>query len=913
MREGRLEEARELYERGRELPNPLGGICVRNLKLLGQLGSLISKAAPDTERKASDAAPGVGKGAASPDVPFRVDVIVPVYNAIDHVKKCLVDLEGCSDGCEMNTIVVNDGSDAQVGDWLRDWAAQSGSRMVVEHETNLGYTRAVNSGIRASRAEFLVLLNSDTQVTPGWLRNCLRCMCSIPDVGLVGPLSNAASWQSIPLIHAQDGSGFAINDVPAGVSLDSVAKVISALSERSYPEVAFLNGFCLVFKRSVVDAIGLFDEEAFPKGYGEENDLCIRAHDAGFKLAVADDAFVFHAKSRSFGHENRIELSRMGGEALRRKHGADRISQGLKMTENAVNGLASIRSGIEAFFRHPQRFQRILEAPETTDPIVFSPQPSFGEPDFNLEPGFTGPALVFPFHSDVELCPGASNKSIAIHLHLHYPELLDEFLSVLANVPVRFDLYISLTDAAQKDRVASKSGQLDNLNAIVVEVVGNRGRDIAPLVATFGARLSGYDLVCHVHGKKSLHNLSKRDWRRQLVHGLMGSKSLVASIFNLFADNPSIGMVFPEYHWSLRRQIGWGTNYEISERIAAQLGVPISPQKMHLFPAGSMFWARGEALIPIWQRSFRTEDFPPESGQVDGTPAHALERLFGEIVVHAGYDVLQIAPDKPHNLKHYFPRQWPYPPVDAKTIRARVTAYSEKRKSQGARVPVFTAITGGYERPLVHETLDPWADYVLFSDGEMSHSGCWQVRQLSRTTGDPLLDARLVKASADKLFPDADIAMWIDGNVLVRRSLQPYRSLVENNPGHPVFGIPHPVRECPYEEAEKVISAGKAPVEAVRRQMERYREEGFPPNQGLIETNFLIFNLRHPEISRLLEAWRQELIQETQRDQLSLNYVLWKNRLTWYPIMHEGRSLRDHDGFAYMGHGRNSGFSVVGS
>ena len=911
MREGRFGEARELYESGRQLPNPLGRICEQNLRLLDRLGSFGSTTTHDAEQKFHEVPQKKEHAAASPDDSFRVDVIVPVYNAIDHAKKCLEDLRRCSDGFEMRTIVVNDGSEEHVRDWLRDWSVRGSSRTLVEHKTNRGYTRAVNSGIRASGAEFLVLLNSDTRVTPGWLQNCLRCMFSIPDVGLVGPLSNAASWQSIPSIHAQDGSGFAVNPIPAGISLRSLAKVVSALSERSYPEVTFLNGFCLVFRRSVIDSIGLFDEEAFPTGYGEENDFCIRAHDAGFKLAIADDAFVFHAKSKSFGHDKRIELSRLGGEALRKKHGADRISRGLKITEDAVNGLSPLRSRIKAFFGQPRRFKRVLEAPETTDPIIYSPKPAFGERDFNLEPAFSGPAVVLPFDSDVNLTPGFRGKSVAIHLHLHYPDLLDEFLSALANIPVPFDLYVSITEADQKDRVASKAGKLENLDDVVVEVVGNRGRDIAPLVVTFGSQLSGYDLICHVHGKRSPHNLSKRDWRRQLVHGLMGSTGLVASIFNLFADNPSLGMVFPEYHWSLRHQIGWGTNYEICENIAAQLGVPISPLKMQLFPAGSMFWARGNALTPIWRRGFRTEDFPAESGQIDGTPAHAMERLFGEVVVHSGYHLLQIAPEKPHNLRHYFPRKWPYPPVDSKTISSRVSAYSKERKSQVSRIPVFTAITGGYEQPLVHETLDPWIDFILFSDNEMPSFGCWEVRRISQSTGDPLVDARLIKASADKLFPDAELAIWIDGNVLIRNSLASYRQLVQTHPEYPIFGIPHPVRICAYAEAEKVIVAGKASEEAVKRQMNRYQEEGFPTNHGLIETNFLIFNLRHPELASLLNAWRRELIEETRRDQLSINYVLWKNNLSWFPIMDEGRSLRDHQDFAYMGHGRNSGYCLL--
>ena len=90
--------------------------------------------------------------------------------------------------------------------------------------------------------------------------------------------------------------------------------------------------------------------------------------------------------------------------------------------------------------------------------------------------------------------------------------------------------------------------------------------------------------------------------------------------------------------------------------------------------------------------------------------------------------------------------------------------------------------------------------------------------------------------------------------------------------------------------------------------MQRYSKEGFPKNYGLIETNFMIFNMRHPIIHDLLTAWRNELANETHRDQLSINYILWKFNVEWMPLMHEGQSLRDNKDFAYFAHGKNTGY-----
>lgn len=254
-----------------------------------------------------------------------VDVVVPVFNARADVERCLESLRLRQDGCRLRALVVNDGSDRDTSDWLRGYCAQHDGFELIEHGSNLGYTRAVNTGLRASDAAFVVTLNSDTVVTHGWLKGMLRCMASGANVGIVGPMSNAASWQNVPELLDADGA-FAVNALPGGMSPDAMAGIVAKASLRLYPRVPFVNGFCFMIRRDVIDTIGYMDEKAFPVGYGEENDFCIRAADAGFELAVADDAYVFHAKSKSFGHERRKELSRQGSEALKAKHSPAKVA-----------------------------------------------------------------------------------------------------------------------------------------------------------------------------------------------------------------------------------------------------------------------------------------------------------------------------------------------------------------------------------------------------------------------------------------------------------------------------------------------------------------------------------------------------------------------------------------------------------
>lgn len=252
------------------------------------------------------------------DFASRVDIVIPVYNAIDDVKACLASVRDRRDGCRVRVIVVNDGSDAQTTAWLDAFCRES-SFELIHNAGNMGYTRSVNVGLRASTAPHVVTLNSDTVVTRGWLLGLLRCIHSAPGIGIVGPLSNAASWQNVPELRDESG-GFAVNVLAPGMTADAMAALVARVSRRAYPRTPFVNGFCFMIARPVIDAIGLMDEESFPLGYGEENDFCIRAADAGFEMAIADDVYVFHAKSRSFGHERRKQLSREGADATRRKH-----------------------------------------------------------------------------------------------------------------------------------------------------------------------------------------------------------------------------------------------------------------------------------------------------------------------------------------------------------------------------------------------------------------------------------------------------------------------------------------------------------------------------------------------------------------------------------------------------------------
>jgi GT2 family glycosyltransferase/glycosyltransferase involved in cell wall biosynthesis len=256
---------------------------------------------------------------------WRVDIVICVHNALQDVARCLMSVIRNTEP-HHRVIVVDDGSSVECAALLREFAKAYPITLLRNYKRK-GYTKAANQGLRASTGDLVVLLNSDTIVPPQWLERLIECAQSDERIGIVGPLSNAASYQSVP--ERFDPSGdWAVNPLPPGWSVDDVSAAVAEISERVFPRVSFINGFCFAIKRAVIDSIGYFDKKRFPEGYGEENDYCLRAAAAGFELAIADHAYVYHAKSRSYSHQRRQKLGRSSNWALQRKHSSARIAAG---------------------------------------------------------------------------------------------------------------------------------------------------------------------------------------------------------------------------------------------------------------------------------------------------------------------------------------------------------------------------------------------------------------------------------------------------------------------------------------------------------------------------------------------------------------------------------------------------------
>lgn len=231
-------------------------------------------------------------------------IIIPVYKAADVLEDCLESVIAHTPG-EVEVILINDASsDPAVDRTLAAARDQRPGWQLIEHPENLGFVTTVNEGMSKTRSD-VVLLNSDTRVTEGWLEGLERCAQSDPSIATITPFSNNAEICSFPQ--------FCRNN-PVPVNLSQVAAAVKHTRSRTYPDLPTGVGFCMFIRRRALDELGLFDAETFGAGYGEENDFCMRAAHAGWRNVLCDDVYVAHHGGQSFG----LTTHRPGGDNLKR-------------------------------------------------------------------------------------------------------------------------------------------------------------------------------------------------------------------------------------------------------------------------------------------------------------------------------------------------------------------------------------------------------------------------------------------------------------------------------------------------------------------------------------------------------------------------------------------------------------------
>jgi len=243
------------------------------------------------------------------------------------------------------------------------------------------------------------------------------------------------------------------------------------------------------------------------------------------------------------------------------------------------------------------------------------------------------------------------NFKIAVHVHVFYVDVFEEICQQLKNIPETFDLFISSSkNIKQKIIEVIEYTQLDCNHQF--KQVENRGRDIAPMIIEFGEQLLTYDLVLHLHTKKTAHNENLGAlWMKHILKCLLSDKFYLNHIFKLFYADQKLGIVAPSLIDDLIRFYNWGENHHLAIQLFKIIDVDIELIKEENatieFPAGTMFWFRPAALEKLLDHPFTYKNFPEEPIEPDGTIAHAIERCMYYLAQDSGYGYQTVAPLKP--------------------------------------------------------------------------------------------------------------------------------------------------------------------------------------------------------------------------------------------------------------------------
>jgi glycosyltransferase involved in cell wall biosynthesis len=230
----------------------------------------------------------------------------------------------------------------------------------------------------------------------------------------------------------------------------------------------------------------------------------------------------------------------------------------------------------------------------------------------------------------------AGSLRVALHLHLHFSELAEEFARRLSLADVPLDLFATVTNGKAVQAVEHAFADYEH-GTVQTLLVPNRGRDIGPLLVDLREPLKGYDIVGHLHGKRSLDvggDVGAR-WFSFLADTLIGSDNGVfGQIIGKFEKQPGLGLVFAED----AHNVGWSDNRPFAEKLAERTKPKLDLPSHPFFPLGTMFWARHEALRPLWNANITQDELPIEPLPYDGSVLHALERMLPTSCQAAGLE-----------------------------------------------------------------------------------------------------------------------------------------------------------------------------------------------------------------------------------------------------------------------------------
>jgi len=244
---------------------------------------------------------------------ITIDIIIPVYNGYQFLKALFNSLEEHTTS-PYRLIVVNDCSpDEKVKPYLLKRLEKHPTAIFLDHAENQGFLKSVNEAYTYTSNHFLIL-NTDTEVPKFWMERLMYPILHMDNIASTTPFTNSGEIASFPNFVAD-------NEIFEGMQVNALDEVFRDVNPTDfYAEVPTGVGFCMGVNYHLTKEIGLFLEDTFGKGYGEENDWCQRAIKQGYKNLIVPNLFVYHKHGGSFSTEEKQRLIKENAIKLLDKH-----------------------------------------------------------------------------------------------------------------------------------------------------------------------------------------------------------------------------------------------------------------------------------------------------------------------------------------------------------------------------------------------------------------------------------------------------------------------------------------------------------------------------------------------------------------------------------------------------------------
>ncbi|MBT7855283.1 MAG: glycosyltransferase [Opitutae bacterium] len=234
-----------------------------------------------------------------------LSVLIPVYRGLNETRNCLLSLYASQkqNNSSFEIIVINDKSpELELTEFLEN-EAETGRFTLLQNPENLGFVATVNRGICQRQKMDVIILNSDTEVYGDWVDRIVAAANKNPKIATITPFSNNATICSYPECAKE-------NELPAPISGAGLDQLFRERNKGIIRDIPTGVGFCMFIRRDTLDQIGYLDQQIFGKGYGEENDFCLRAALEGWRNVLLCDTFVFHKGAVSFQSLKNIHVNK---------------------------------------------------------------------------------------------------------------------------------------------------------------------------------------------------------------------------------------------------------------------------------------------------------------------------------------------------------------------------------------------------------------------------------------------------------------------------------------------------------------------------------------------------------------------------------------------------------------------------